>query len=461
ALRRHPDPESADVLLEIAKRHRVHVGSAALNALGNPVYRESLPQIAELLQHKELQGYAASVMMQIDPQAAVKSFFDELEAGRDAEGMLYQHLQRHTGVRLEQTPAAWLKWRTTQLANEPISAAASPQDHSPQIVWGPDRKGLQAGAKIIGHSTQLQPGDPLVIQILLKNTSNDVKTVVLQRPDQTYPTLGANQRLELNVIGSSQNRQQHELAAGEVLNSPQYRVTISTVGLPDGEYHATANTILWQANDNGGGTGIPLGKPIPFTLGDPTSVQFAKPPATLPDGQQISWGAPVAGLVLGARFSDENAEFTTRSRVAPVQYLCNLSGQTVEVNVEIPADPGDWNLHLTQNDPEKSYVQLNSVSYSGMRLQRYRRLTLKSGDVQQLTGVKAPILTGRSAANAQSEETEIPGPVIQVLPEKEEFKPGDPKQLITSAGRYIFHSAVTVRQPQMSDVTLVISAGEL
>ena len=103
------------------------------------------------------------------------------------------------------------------------------------IMWSKkNRNGLVAGAKLLSATGKLEPGDPVVVQFVLKNDSDKEQTFVLRASD-SLPTLGANNRLELNVVGSSQNTFQHTLKPGEILEKRQYRVTVDTTGMPPGK----------------------------------------------------------------------------------------------------------------------------------------------------------------------------------------------------------------------------------
>ncbi len=72
-----------------------------------------------------------------------------------------------------------------------------------------------AGAKLLSSTDKLPPAAPVTVQFVVKNTSKKEQTVVLQKIE-THPVLEKNNRLNLNVLESSQGKQQHKLAPGEV-----------------------------------------------------------------------------------------------------------------------------------------------------------------------------------------------------------------------------------------------------
>ena len=171
------------------------------------------------------------------------------------------------------------------------------------ILWSKkSRNGLRAGAKLLSATGRLEPGDPVVVQFVLKNDSDKEQTFVLRASD-SLPTLGANNRLELNVVGSSQNTFQHTLKPGEILEKRQYRVTVDTTGMPLGKYHITSGSAFWQTQVDkpNSATGIPFRREVPFTLGDPKLVKQKQPPVDENPETKIYWGKPSGNLILGMR----------------------------------------------------------------------------------------------------------------------------------------------------------------
>ena len=176
----------------------------------------------------------------------------------------------------------------------------------PKFLWSKKaRNGLLAGAKLLSATGKLKLGDPVVVQFALKNDSDKEQTFILQAID-SHPTLGTDNRLELNVLGDSQSTFQHTLKPGEILEKQQYRVSVDTNGMPPGNYQITSGSAFWQAKQDSpnAATGIPFRRKIPFTLGDSDSVKLTQPPADEDPETKIYWGKPTGNLIMGMQLPD-------------------------------------------------------------------------------------------------------------------------------------------------------------
>lgn len=110
-LQRKPNARYVEILFQLAKDDNEFRRQEAVSALGDPEYKASVDRIAKLLTDDKLCGWAASSIVQCVGKDALPLFFAELRRGNDANGLLYQHLERLTGTKLERTPEAWLRWR--------------------------------------------------------------------------------------------------------------------------------------------------------------------------------------------------------------------------------------------------------------------------------------------------------------------------------------------------------------
>ncbi len=321
----------------------------------------------------------------------------------------------------------------------------------PTYIWGPRRGGLQSGARLLSASGKLQPGDPIVVEFVLRNTSDESKTIVIQQYDDTHPTLGTNNRIELNILGSSQRRWQHELGPGDLLKKRQYRVSVSTEGLPDGQYNVTANSAFWLTVKPNHGTGIPHSRPIPVTIGNPERTQLSSPEPDLID--TIHWGGQVAGLMAGARMPDGKSQWKNGQRVEARMFLYNASENEIRLEYEIPAAAANWNLHLEHES--KQYVRLDSTFFTGVEPQIRATVSVKPGETVQITGLERKVSIGGKEPIDQL----VSNPSIQLLEAPAEFQYGDPKRLIGGKGNYTFNSAITIHRDDIPDLTMVLSAG--
>ena len=292
------------------------------------------------------------------------------------------------------------------------------------------------------------------MQFLLKNESKKEQTIVLQKIESTYPVLGSDNLLNLNAMGGSQLYQQ-TLKPGEVLEAKQYRVTVITTGMPAGNYHITAGSAFWIAEKDkpNQASGIPFGRKIPFTLGDPDSVKLKQPPADDNVETKIYWGKPAGNLIMGMRLPKGRQTWPADGATIEGQlFLFNAGEDEVELECELPANPADWNLHVTSRDNEK-LVRLDSVWFTGLEPSRTRTIVVPAGKQVAVTGVKAEFHTGEKVVTEL-----ISGPKIQVLKQKAKFKYGDPKRLINQQGRFEFYAALTIRTAAMVDEVVVASA---
>lgn len=321
-------------------------------------------------------------------------------------------------------------------------------------IWGRDQRGMQAGARLLSVSGKLQPGDPIVVEFVLKNTSEEPQTLVVQQYDDTYPTLGADHRIELNILGSSQRKWQHKLAPGEILRKRQYRVTVSTEGFPPGDYHVTAGSAFWLSSGQNRGTGVSHGRPIPVTIGDPEAARLAQPPQDEDPAKAIHWGGPVAELIVGARFPQGKTAWKNGEDVQADLFLFNASAKPIHVRYEMPASPAEWNLHLTHES--KQYVRLDYTWFTGASPHITRQVTVDPGEPLQITGIDAEVSVGGTL-----QKQRIGSPAVRLLKEKVDYQPGEPKRLIGGQGNYEFKAAITMHRPDIPDVSMVLSAGAL
>jgi hypothetical protein len=321
-----------------------------------------------------------------------------------------------------------------------------------KVVWGKSRKGLVAGAKLLSATGELDCGDPIVVQFVLKNDSKEKRSIVLKRTQEIHPVIGEDNRLELNVLGSSQETAKHNLEPGETLEDARYRVTVSTDGMAAGEYRITSRTAFWMVKDGkpNAATGIPFGKSIPIELGQSEAVTTRTPPD---DGKTIWWGKPTANLILGMRLVDDRKFWPNDDVDIEGQlFLFNSGDEVLELSYQLPTTPSGWNMHVTA-EGEKS-VRLDWTWFTGIEPTRDRTVNIEPGQSIPLTGIEAAVSTGDKAAKIES----IQGPLLRILKEKTDFEYGDPKRLIGKTGKFYLNAAVTIRPNGLADPVIVASS---
>ena len=322
-----------------------------------------------------------------------------------------------------------------------------------KIIWGKSRAGLTAGAKLISATGELEPGDPIVVQFVLKNESADQTTVVLKRATDTHPVLGQENRLELNLTGSSLDKTKHTLEPGEILEDTRYRVTVSTAGMAPGEYRITSGSAFWMEEDGkpNQSTGIPFGKTIPFKLGTVDSKAPRQPPND--EEQKIHWGKPVGNLVMGMRLLDDRDSWPNNDVDIEGQlYLFNAGDKPIELTYELPPTPSDWSMHVTGEG--NTFVRLDWTLFTGRELTRERKIKVAPGQSIPLTGIQGDVSTG----GKEPVDTLIKGPQLRIVKDKTKFKYGDPKRLVDQSGQFDLHAAVTVRMKELADPVIVLSS---
>lgn len=310
-------------------------------------------------------------------------------------------------------------------------------------VWSRPRDGWQVGARLLSSSKFLQPGDPAVFQYVLKNVADEEQTIVLFQYDNSHPVLGDDNRISLNILGSSSRKHQHRIAAGETLELRQYRITISTEGLLPGEYTAYASPPLWRTvkDKPNRGSGIGGGLSISFVVGSPDDTKLSKIPSANSEEEQIYWGKPVAGLVVGMRLPDGRRTWPNNSQLEAEMYVRNLSQKTIELEYDVP-QAADWNTHV--RTPDGKFVRLDSVWYTGTSPRVTRKLTVRPFEQARLF--------------ESADEQKLHGPRLQLLSEQTEYQPGDPKRLISDGDDFMWVAHVTIRQSEIRDLTTIVGS---
>ena len=408
----------------------------------------------------------------------------------NSEGLFTRYVGPNEGYAygVERVPPGYklVKWEEVELNTRFGTAKA---EHTfkfkriENIMWSKkNRNGLVAGAKLLSATGKLEPGDPVVVQFLLKNDSDKEQTFVLQASDPD-PTLGADNRLGLRVWGSSQNTFQHTLKPGEILEERQYRVTVDTTGMPPGKYHITTDYAFWQTKKDkpNSATGIPFRREIPFTLGDPKLLKQKQPPVDENPETKIYWGKPSGNLILGMRLQkgreinpevqfDIQGQLLLLSETLPKDqidirgqlFLFNAGDDEIELTYELPANPADWNMHVTSRDNDK-FVPLDSTWYSWIEPQRTRTITVPQWGQVAITGIRAEVTTDGKTVEEMTKGIKrtavemIKGPTLRIMKEETKFKYGDPKRLINQQGRFNFEAALTIHQSGL-DATIVASS---
>lgn len=312
------------------------------------------------------------------------------------------------------------------------------------IVWDNPRRGWQVGAKLLSTGDQFKVGDSVVVQYLLKNVTTERRTVVLRQIESTHPTLGGDNRISVNISGSSENRHQHTLAPGAIMEKRQYRIALNTQGILPGVYTLDTQPVFWQVNEEQPdiGTGIGRHVPIRFEVSDPareTYLAYSKPPLVENPAETIYWGKRVGGLTVGMRLPKGRMRWTNESRIGGELFIRNVSWQSISLTYQVPPTE-EWNMHVQTKDGKA--VQLDRVWVHFIRRAVTRSLTIKPGEQVFLT-----------------DQRQVHGPTIQVTKAARPLKAGEPARLTTKQGSYIWRAYITVTQKKAPDLTMIIGSG--
>ena len=106
----HADENLADLLFQLVDDKQQRVRTRAIDALGNPVYRKSIPRLVPYLSDKHVHGYAVHAIADAGGEDALPVLMAELAKGNDVGGMMYQHLRRLTGQRFDENREMWVEW---------------------------------------------------------------------------------------------------------------------------------------------------------------------------------------------------------------------------------------------------------------------------------------------------------------------------------------------------------------
>jgi len=297
---------------------------------------------------------------------------------------------------------------------------------------------------LLSTSDKFKVGDSIVVQYLLKNVTKERRTFVLRQIQGTHPTMGGDSRISMNIMGSSENRHQHTLAPGAVMEKRQYRVALNTQGMLPGVYTIDSRSAFWQVKEEEPNTATGIGRylPIRFELSDParkTPIVYSKPPPAKNPADKIFWGKRVGGLIVGMRLPKGRTRWTSDSRIEAELFIRNVHREPISLTYQVP-QTDEWNMHVQTKDGKG--VMLGRVWHTGIRRAVTRSLTLKPGEQVPLT-----------------DKRRDPGPTIQVAKAAKPMKHGEPARLTTKQGSYAWRAYITVTQGKTPDLTMVIGSG--
>ncbi len=301
------------------------------------------------------------------------------------------------------------------------------------LSWGSnERHGWRVGALLVNDLDTDEPltaGETAAVQFFLQNVSDEPQTIRVQGVRETFPTMGAGGKINLNLIHGGENI---EITAqpGEAVSPDGFAILIDTKGLPDGEYSVYTISAFSIPNENGNGGGSPwrVGS-VPMTIGE--GGEFSTEAVT--DDDDITWGGRVAGLQVGMRMHNRVKEQPLGSLMRGAMFVRNVSDHPITFEWDEPA-PLDQNQVVYDADGE--YVRLNSVFYTGIRARNPQSFTLAPGDQVQV---------GSASLQSAAEPTQ-PGA-------------DEASQLVATTGEFTWTVHLQLSIPAIPQFTFVAGSG--
>ena len=329
---------------------------------------------------------------------------------------------------------------------------AMPGAENDGVVWDEPRDGWQVGAYIVTDGDRLEPGDPLVIQLLLKNASERTQTPVVEHCKVAFPTLQHGNVLTPGALEITSAKRRYSLKPGEVLRKQEHRQTLDTTGLPPGEYRVDVFTAFYLPGRAVGGApgGLGLRRPIFVTIGDPAAMKLADPPAT----PGVTWGSPVAGLAVGLepnRDSLPGPSGQNGEAVEATVYAANLTDQPISFTWDVP-QPGGWTQYVERTDSGAG--AFHEVERVGRQDSVEATVTLKPHEVQPLTGMESVV---REKGALAIRRLDGPGLTIQTSSAAADVKASP--RLVTDGGAYRWSALVHANRTDLPGFSLLLNTG--
>ncbi|MCA9058058.1 MAG: M48 family metalloprotease, partial [Planctomycetaceae bacterium] len=247
--------------------------------------------------------------------------------------------------------------------------------------WG-DRNGLLSGARVLAPGGQLRQGEPLVVEYRLANVSSEEHTLsCLLNKGMQFPSLGPGNRI--SDFGLDWNREPVELrlAPGEVFVDTEHRVTIDTTGLEPGNYSVALGSAFRYSDPTEPNVTheIPHRGSIPFALTGTTEVSLHPL-----QNAEVHWGPPVAGLQLGAKWSNDEGNVHSGSVLEAEMFVTNITDQPISCTLLFPHPQDGW-LFNVEDSSGHTHLLDRPIPYDTFSPQRYAHLQLAPHEVVEIT----------------------------------------------------------------------------
>lgn len=105
-----PASELIDALFVLTRDSKESIRTDAISAIGRMGKPELMSRLRPLLRDPKVHGWAVAAIVESGGKRSLPLLMEELKAGHDVGGMVYQHLKRLTGQSFEDKPEPWLAW---------------------------------------------------------------------------------------------------------------------------------------------------------------------------------------------------------------------------------------------------------------------------------------------------------------------------------------------------------------
>ncbi len=330
--------------------------------------------------------------------------------------------------------------------------------------WG-DKEGLLSGARLILPEGGLKPGQPLVVEYRLANVLTEKKLLMCNlNKGVQFASLSRGNRI--TGFGLEWHRETVSLTIepGDVFIDTEHLVAIDTSGLEPGEYFAELGSAFHFPDSVEPNTTheIPHRGSIPFTLvGKPTATVNAFPKG------DIHWGETIAGLQIGARFTNDPTAFAFGTTVEADLFVANVTNRLIECSVALP-HPGDGWVFKVESENRTTITLERRPPIDSFSPQRYVHLKLAPGEIAPVTGEGINVSLSSIAAD-ESFITSLPKVRFQIVDTIDEairpWQSGGNNsiqgRLVSRGGLYSAIFELTLLRPEIPALRLELASGSV
>lgn len=346
-------------------------------------------------------------------------------------------------------------------AEELLASDAIEQD----VQWGATNEaGLTVGVRTSPANGKLKIDQPLELQFVIKNNSDERRTLSCTQPiSRYYFELREENQLWITGHKNSENGfNEITLDPGEIYDSPRYRTAIDTKGLV-GKYAIPIITGFYIEVPKQPGTIRNLGG-IPnlcFTVGEEAQVDRHSPDTE----RRIVWGKSMMGLRLGAQlvrddekigFVEKSGRFHFREPLQLQLYVFNASDREMIVEIDPPKVGESWEVNVLDDQAHRMGLKQHRSGYaSGEKI----LLKIAPGEETVLTEAQIQaVLRGSTTDKDRFKTTHFPNAGISIADPEDKSIYVDTPILTAEFSNYTISATIGISHVG-SDFTARLSSG--